>query len=200
MNVLDCIQGTEEWHKARCGVPTASEFDKIITSKGEPSKQRTKYLYQLAGERLAGVQESYQNGAMQRGTDLEGEARDLYRFITDSEVQEIGFCLSDNGLYGASPDGLVGEKGGLEIKCPALATHIGYLVEGVLPTDYVQQVFGNLLVTGRDWWDFMSYFPGIKPLIVRANRDEVFLKKMQSEIDAFCQDLDKLSKQLGGAR
>ena len=101
-------------YKDRIGIPTASNFDKIVTMKGEPSKQKQKYLYKLAGEHITGVPEdTYQNAVMSRGTEMETEARNLYEVIKDEAVQEIGFCV--NGEVGCSPDGLVGEGGLLEI-------------------------------------------------------------------------------------
>ena len=195
MRIIDVVQGTPEWFAARCGIPTASNFDKIVTSKGEPSKQRTKYLYQLAGESITGIpEETYQNAAMQRGIEMEAEARNLYSMTTGEELKEVGFCVSKG--CGASPDGLVGEKGGLEIKCPNLTTHVGYLLENTLPTDYFQQVQGNLLVTGRDWWDFQSYYPGIKPLIIRVYPDKNFIGLLENELRKFCLDLNVVIKKI----
>lgn len=198
MRVIDCIQGTPEWTAARRGVPSASAFDKIITTKGEPSKQRQKYLYQLAGECVSGiVEETYQNGAMLRGKEMEDEARQLYSLINGVEVQQVGFCVVDGDLaFGCSPDSLVGEDGGLEIKCPQMATHVSYLLDNVLPTDYIQQVQGNLLVTGRKWWDFMSYYPGLKPLIIRVQRDEKLLKSLKIELELFCEQLKNIIEKI----
>jgi len=153
MKILELEQRTPEWYQARKGIPTASSFDKIITSKGEPSKQRTKYLYELAGERLGGiVDETYQNFAMLRGVEMEAEAKSLYEII-GQPVQEVGFCLSDCGRFGCSPDGLVGDSGGVEIKCPLIATHVEYLIKNKeeMPVEYFQQVQGCLFVTGREW-------------------------------------------------
>ena len=197
MIVHDHVQLSPEWCAARCGVPSASNFDKIITTKGEPSKQRQKYLWQLAGEKILGVpEETYTNAAMQRGQELEDEARKLYQLIKDEIVMSVGFC-TDNG-YGASPDGLIGQNGGLEIKCPTLATHIGYLMDGGLPMEYFQQVQGNLLVTGREWWDFMSYYPNLDPLIIRVERDKKFLTLLRVELDKFKKELDETIEKLKG--
>lgn len=198
MIILNVEQGTPEWNAARCGLPTASNFDKIVTAVGVPSKQREKYLFQLAGERVAGCkEEAFQNGAMQRGVEMEAEARQLYELNKEVEVQRVGICYPDEKkLVGCSPDGLVGEDGGLEIKCPSLAVHVCYLLEGRLPSDYIQQVQGNLYVTGRKWWDFMSYFPGIKPLIIRVERDEKFIKSLAVEIEVFCKQLDEIVEKI----
>ena len=191
MKIIDCVQGTPEWIKARCGVPSASSFDKIITTKGEPSKQRTKYLWQLAGETVTGIpEENYSNSIMERGKIVEAEARQLYELISGQEVAQVGFCLAEG--YGASPDGLVATEGLLELKCPIIATQVGYLLDNTLPTDYFQQVQGQLLVTGRKWVDFVSYYPGLKPLIIRVKRDEGFLKALKVELELFIGELKEV--------
>ena len=196
MKILDIAQRSPEWYKARCGIPTASEFNTIITTDGKQSKQRTKYMYALAGERLGGiVDESYQSFAMFQGIEKEEEARYLYQLVGEP-VQEVGFCLSDCGKFGCSPDGLVGDQGLVEIKCPLIYTHVGYLIDNDIPTDYYTQVQGQLLVTGRQWCDFVSYFPGLKPLIVRETPDEVFQKRLKAELDTFCSELDALVEKL----
>ena len=198
MKIIDCVQGSEEWFKARCGIPTASEFDKIITTEGKASKQREKYMYRLAGEAIIGKpEETYKNGNMERGTLLEDEARQAYSLISGNEVIQVGFCDSESG-YGASPDGLIGNDGLLEIKCPTLAVHVSYLLGNKLPTDYFQQVQGELLVTGRKWADFVSYYPGIKPLIVRVKRDEDFIERLRVELEVFYVELTEVVKMLGG--
>ena len=104
--------------------------------------------------------------------------------------------MSDCKKYGASPDGLVGEIGGLEIKCPTMAVHVDYLLRGELPTTYLQQVQGSLLVSDRQWWDFVSYYPGLKPLIIRVERDEEFLKKLKSELQIFCEKLEEVYQKI----
>lgn len=197
MKIIDVLQGTEEWRAARVGVPSASNFDLIVTTKGEPSKQRQKYLYKLAGEKLSGIsEEAYQNEAMKRGTALEEEARKLYQIITDSVVEQVGFCVSEDGNYGCSPDGLVGKYGCIEIKCPTMATHIEYLLGGVIPTEYYQQVQGQLLVTGLEWCDFMSYYAGIKPLVVRMYPEKAFLDKLHAELKTFNKELNEIVEKL----
>lgn len=198
MIVLDVEQGTQEWLAARCGIPTASNFDCILTAKGEPSKQAQKYLYKLAGERVSGKPEdTYQNAAMTRGIEMEAEAADLYEIMFDVKAEQVGICYADERkLYACSPDRLIGADGGLEIKCPQIHTHVGYLIDGVLPTEYFQQVQGELHVTGREWFDFMSYYPGLKPLIVRVHRDEPFLKRLGPALNGFCEALDEIAERI----
>ena len=193
MKIVNCIQGSPEWFKARLGIPTSSNFDKLLQVSGKPSKQRTKYLYRLAGETITGIaEESYQSDAMLRGKEVEAEARELYQLINGVEVQEVGFCLA-NG-YGASPDGLVGEDGLVEIKSPLIYSHVSYLIKGGLVEDYFQQLQGQLLVTGRKWVDIMSYYPALKPLVIRVARDESFLKALRVEIEVFCAELKEVVK------
>ena len=144
-------QLSDEWFAARCGLPSASNFKKILTTTGNKSKQSIAYMRQLAGERIIEKkEESFQNAAMRRGIELEPEARNFYEFRNDIEVQEIGMCYKNKRrLYSCSPDGLVEESGCIEIKCPSLAVHIGYLSDNKLPSDYFQQVQGQLFKIGR---------------------------------------------------
>jgi hypothetical protein len=195
VKIIDCVQKSPEWFKARCGIPTASAFNKIITSKGKPSEQRTKYLYQLAGELITqNTEETYQNANMLRGIEIESEARSYYALINDVEVEEVGFCLSDG--YGASPDGFVGNDGIVQFKCPIISTHVGYILEDKLPTDYFQQVQGELLVTGRKWCDFVSYYPGLKPFIFRVSPDKEFISKLEAELKSFCSELRDIIRKI----
>lgn len=197
MKIINCEQGTPEWNAARCGIPTSSSFDKLITTKGVPSKQKEKYLYTVAGEKVSGLKvETYQSFAMQQGIIKEEEARNYYKMLYDVEVQKVGFCVSDNGSYGCSPDGLVGKDGGLEIKCPEIHTHVGYMLKGNLLEDYFQQAQGSLFVTGRKWWDIMSYFAGLKPVIIRVTPDKAFHKALEVELAIFTKELAELVEKI----
>lgn len=199
MIIKNFTQGSKEWFEARAGIPTASHFDKIVMMSGNPSAQRQKYLYQLAGERLLGTkEETYQSAAMARGIELEPEARAAYEFIKDCDVEEVGLCYKNNDkLFSCSPDGLrQSEKRGLEIKCPSLAVHTEYLHRGRLPSTYFQQVHGSIFVTGYDSWDFMSYYPGLPPLIVEVLPDEKFMKSLGKELECFCFELTDITEVL----
>jgi putative phage-type endonuclease len=198
MIIEDIIQGGDDWMKARAGIPTASNFDKIITTKGEQSKQRQKYMYQLAAERITGAkEETYQNGAMQRGVLMEEEARRMYELMTGYTVTQVGLCYPDERkLYGCSPDGLIGDEGMVEIKCPTSAIHVGYLLEGIFPVDYFQQVQGQLAVTGREWADFFSFYSGLKPLLIRVTPDKKFIKALNEELSIFCTELETITKKI----
>jgi putative phage-type endonuclease len=173
-------QGSPEWFAIRAGIPTASCFSKIVTSTGAISKSIKDYAMQLAGEKIIGTPEQpgFKSHWMERGNEVEGEAREYYEFIKDVKVNEVGFVSLDDPMCGGSPDGLVGNDGGLEIKCPKLSTHVKYLIAGKLPAEYHRQVHGYLFVTGLDWWDFMSYYPGMKEFIIRVYRDDEFNKML----------------------
>ena len=189
MSVLvDVEQRSDEWLKLRCGVATASCFDRIITpATGKPSASAVAYRRELLAEWLTGQPVSIkESGWMQRGTEMEPEARAFYEFEADAEVTEAGFVfLDERRLIGCSPDGLVGDDGLVEIKCPAPHTHVGYLIDAKLPTAYIPQVQGALWVTGRKWCDFVSYHPEMESLIVRVRRDEPYIAKMATLIEAF---------------
>ncbi len=201
MIIEDVVQGTPEWYKIRLGIPTASCFDKLVTTTGIPSKQRQKYMYQLAAERITGIgEDNYQSAAMLRGKIVEEEARNMYAFITGNEVKQIGFCYHDKTkLYGCSPDGLISKDGQVEIKCPTSPVHIGYLLSGKFPTTYFQQTQGQLFITGRKWVDFFSYYPGLKPMLIRIKPDNTFILSLKVELDMFCRELDEVTEKLRSA-
>jgi len=198
MIILDVEQGTPEWHSARLGIPTASVFDKILTTTGEISKQREKLIYKLAGERVAGIAEdSYSNDAMLRGIEMEAEARSLFELTTGLQVEQIGFCYNDESkTVGCSPDGLIGDDEGLEIKCPSIAVHVEYLIGGKLPTTYFQQVQGSLAVTGRKRWHFFSYYPAVKPFHIIVERDEIWIAKFSKAVKEFTEELEEVYNKL----
>ena len=183
MRIIECEQGGPEWLLARLGVPSASSYSKLITTTGRASAQADAYINQLVAEKLTGEPTFFQvTDPMQRGMDLEPLARTAYEMETGNLVIQVGFLMHDTLDAGASPDGLIGENGGLEIKCPSGHTHVEYLRDDVLPTKYFQQVQGCLWISGRDWWDFMSYHPRMEPLIVRVFRDEQFIKALECAV------------------
>lgn len=197
MQVINIEQGTQEWLDARSGVVTGSRFKDIVTpAKAELSKSSKTYMHELVAERMGATVSFYQNDHMKRGNELEPDARTAYEFIKDCKVDEVGFCLHDSKLIGVSPDGLIGEDGGLEIKCPKETTHISYLEKGELPLIYKPQVQGCMWVTGRKWWDFMSYHPDLPPLIVRVYRDEDYIASMRKCIVKFSEDMVELEEKL----
>jgi len=186
-------QYSEEWWEARRGLPTASQFSRIVKGDGSESTQRTAYLYECAAVRITGIYKpTFTSAAMQEGTDREELSRWIYAMETDSIVDEVGFCMSDCGRWGASPDGLVGSDGVLELKNPEAHTHVGYLLSGKLPSAYYQQVMGELLVTGRLWADFCSYSPKLPLFVLRVYRDDLFLDKLEKALIEFSEELDEV--------
>ena len=184
MLVSNFEQGSNEWLQSRLGKPTASNFGKLITPTGKPSTSAEGYINELIAQRITGeLPEFYTNAAIERGNELEPAAKALYEFINDVEVAEVGLCLHDTLDCGASPDGLIGVDGGIEIKCPLPHTHIAYLREGVVPSKYIPQIQGCLWITGREWWDFMSYHPAMEDLIVRVERDNEYIKKLADQVE-----------------
>lgn len=188
MRIFDIEQGTEEWNRLRAGVFTASNFSKIITSKGDPSTSQNDEVLKVVAEYFMGRKASgYVNAAMERGIELEEEAAIFYQERTFNIVEKCGFMLSDCGHIGCSPDRLIGENGLLEIKCPEEKAHMRYLLDGAIPSQYYAQVQGQLMVSERGWSDFVSYNPSfpedMKMLIVRAQRDEPFILRLCAELD-----------------
>ncbi len=197
MILVDCEQGSDEWRLARMGIPTASAFSKIITPKTmKPSESRVPYAHRLIAERVLGrPQEDESHGFASRGSDLEENGRGYYEFIRGVTVRRIGFIMTDDRKAGASPDGLVLEKGLLELKCPSAPVHIGYLLdtEGI---GYRCQVQGQLWISERDWVDTVSYHPELPDVIRRVGRDETFIRALEEAVGSFNLFVDKCMEQL----
>lgn len=192
---LDCEQGTEEWLTARLGIPTATGAKHIVTPQGKKSTAWVSYLAELVAESIEGKTESYKSPAMERGNQLEDKARQAYEFLTGNEVIQVGgVYLNPNKEMMISPDGLIPHlKKGLEIKCPKMKTHITYLIEGGIPTEYVIQVQIALWVTGYETWDFVSYCPEYQKqtlYLYTAQRDPVLMKAFDEYIPQFIQTLN----------
>lgn len=192
---LDCEQGTEEWLTARLGIPTATGVSNIITPTGKKSSGWTAYLAELIAGSIEGLdQDSFKSSDMQRGNQLEPQARMAYEFETGNDVIQVGgvYRNADKDMM-ISPDGLIPPlKKGLEIKCPKMKTHIKYLLEGGVPYEYVIQVQVALWVTGYETWDFVSYCPEYQKqtlYIYTAHRDPVLMKAFDTHIPQFIKTL-----------
>jgi putative phage-type endonuclease len=190
-------QGSEEWFTIRIGKVTASRVaDVIAKTKTGYSASRDNYMAQLICERLTGQKgESFTNAAMQHGTDTEPLARAAYEALKDVLVDEVGFVPHPSIIMaGASPDGLVGEDGLLEIKCPNTATHIETLLSQSVPGKYNTQMQFQMACTGRQWCDFVSFdnrLPDELQLFVkRVQRDNEFIKQMEDEVVKFLNELE----------
>jgi len=176
--ILNHEQNTSEWLAARLGKPTASMASSIITSKGERSSSLTKYAEYLAGCEIAQIDINAWEGNKHtdRGHEMEIEARNAYIFETGISVNEVGFCLTDDGRIGASPDGLCGDKGGLEIKCFS-RNHVNsllyYAKHKKPPPSRTPQIQMQMLVCELDWVDLFLYHPDLPTKIIRVERDDL---------------------------
>ncbi len=191
MEIIDCAQGSDEWYRARLGMITASEFHSVLNKK----TGRGTYMMKLAAERLTLMsQDTYSNANMEWGKEHEEEARECYELIMSAEIRQVGF-VKHSDWVGASPDGLIGEDGLIEIKCPNSTTHITNIIKNKMPTTYIPQVQGLLWVTERKWCDFVSYDPRVmcNPLFnVRINRDEDYISNLQAETKKFIKELKEI--------
>ena len=195
-------QGTPEWFAARLGNVTASRVaDVIAKTKSGYSASRENYMAQLICERMTGtVAESYTNAAMQWGTETEPLARAAYESLADVLVDEVGYIAHPTiERAGASPDGLIGVFGLLEIKCPNTATHIDTLISEQVPTKYITQMQWQMSCTGRTWADFVSFDPrlpsGLQMFVKRVEFDAEYVAMLKEEVIKFLIELDaKISK------
>lgn len=197
MNFQSIKQGTLEWHMARLGIATASNFGAILAKGrgGEESAIRKQYKARLIVERLTGKPlESFATDAMRIGIEREPLARLAYEEETGEVVNEVGFFRHPSMAAGCSPDGLIGDSGIIEIKSPTLAVHLDYLKLGAEPSTYTAQIQGQLWITGREWASFVSYnpdFPEHLQLIVRRiQRDEIYIAKLESEVEQFLDEVE----------
>lgn len=189
-------QRSPEWFAARLGKVTASRVaDLMAQTKSGYSASRANYMAELICERLTGEQaERFTNAAMQWGTDTEPQARAAYAFMRDADVAECGFVLHPSiADFGASPDGLVGEDGLVEIKCPSTATHIDTLLTETVPGKYITQMQVQMACTGRAWCDFVSFDPrlpaDLQMWVCRVDRDENAINAIEAETVKFLGEL-----------
>lgn len=193
------IQGSEEWFQARLGCATASCFSDVM-AKGQ-GITRLKYMRQIVAERLTGNPlESYFNRDMERGKEQEPFARLEYEAKTGNLVQEVGFIRHETLMAGASADGLIDIDGGLEIKSVKPTVQIETIERGGYPYEHAPQVQGNLWITGREWWDFVSYSPdmpqNLRLYIFRVERNEEYIRNLEAEVIRFLNEADEMYQRL----
>ena len=198
MKIIEGEQGGDEWLKIRSKIPTASNFTKIVTSTGAPSKSREAYANEICANILMGgpLDLHFKSDAMQRGNEQEEESRQYYTLLTDNKVRQVMFCINAAGTAGCSPDGLIDDDGGLELKNPLPHTHVEYLLTQKVPAKYMTQIQGCMFVTGRSWWDFMSYCPNMQPFKQSIERDKEFISKLESGVEEFQELLSKKMNRL----
>jgi len=199
LEVFDCEQGSDLWYQSRLAIPTASVFHTVLArgKGGGDSITRRKLMLKLIGESLTGQpEESYQNAHMERGIAMEAEARELYALVSGLDPQPVGFLR--RGRAGASPDSLVGDDGVLEIKTKLPSLHLETYLSGKMPAEHTAQVQGELWVSGREWCDFVSYWPALPIFITRVYRDEDYIAKLSAAVDEFNAEMVTLTKQILG--
>lgn len=191
-------QGSDEWIAMRLGKATASRISDVVakTNSGY-SASRTNYMAELVAERLTGTRgQTFTNEAMQWGTEKEPDALAAYEFLTNAEIERAAFVPHPKiGMSGASPDGLVGADGMVEVKCPNTATHIDTLLGQNVPGKYITQIMWQLACTGRQWCDFGSFDPrmpdSMRLFIRRVPRDDVMIADLEKEVVAFLAEVAK---------
>jgi len=191
-------QRSDEWFAHRLGRVTASRIaDVMAQTKTGPGAARKNYMADLVAERLTGTaREGFTNAAMQWGTDVEPQARAAYEFMTDASVSEVGFIDHPSlDMAGSSPDGIIGDDGMVEIKCPNTATHIDTLLTGKIDGKYQKQMQFQMACAGRLWCDFVSFDPRLPPemqlWVCRVERDAGAVVEIEKAVSDFLADLDK---------
>lgn len=192
--ILALTQGSGEWKMARLGIPTASQFDRIVSPKtGKLLAGRAAYMAELLAERAMGCpldDLAAMSPWVQRGEEMEPEAVKSYEFEAGVSSVAVGFILTDDEAAGCSPDRLVGTDGGAELKCPAAKTHTGYILNpSDLAAEYHGQVQGCLWVTGRKWWDLMSYNPFLPPVRLRILPDAEYQAALGAGLATFAAEM-----------
>jgi hypothetical protein len=197
MREIDCEQGSEEWHRWRQR-PTASEFGAFCTpARGDYSKQATAYACKIVAKRLGVYQEPPPSFWMEWGSEHETNGKLAYTKATGREVRDVGFVLpADTDAYGGSPDGLIGDDGLIEIKCPTPETLIGIHAAGEMPTQYKPQVQGLLLITQREWCDFMVFHPQLTPYIERIYPDAKYQLKIAECLLRLLDDIARIESRV----
>lgn len=196
-------QRTPEWFAARLGLATASEYVTILTRgrKGEPSKVRQKYAMELAAERITGIPNPcFVSRPTTWGIEQEPLARSAYELHTGCFIEEGGFIKHPSLDAGCSPDMLVDDQGGGEVKCPYNSDiHLSSILHG-MPKEHKAQVQGTLWITGREWYDFVSFDPrqplGLQLYVERQFRDDEFIARLESEIVLFLGEVSEIEERL----
>lgn len=197
-------QRSEEWFKARLGKVTGSQVSAVLAKRD--SATRANYLTELVVQRLTGEQQDfYMNESMLWGTDTEPQARMAYEAFKNVLVDELGFCDHPSIVnFGVSPDGLVGDDGLIEIKCPNSKTHIDTVLSKKAPTKYIPQMMAQMACTGRKWCDFVSFDPrlpeDLQLFVVRVDRDDQYIANLEKEVSAFLAEVEETIIKLKGVK
>jgi len=190
-------QNTEAWEQARLGCATASQFNRIVTpAKNSLAKGRETYAHELVAERLGiHTPKPMPSFWMDRGTELEPEARSCYGFSHGGEIRTPGLIYGDESrTWGGSPDALVDDDGLLEIKCPKPETHIKTMLTKQVPSQYIPQVRGLMMVCDRAWCDFYSYHPELAPVKIRVERCDAWESSFADHLFTFLEEVETMRK------
>ena len=188
MKTFTCEQRSVEWHTLRCGIPTASSMEELITPefKVRDGEKPRDYTYKKLAEKVMGYSPSSLNTFhMEQGEITEEEAIGWFELTSGETVSKVGFCMTDDSRVGCSPDGLLGDSSGIEVKVPAPHTHIEYLCGGVLPKKYAIQVQTSMYVVGAKNWRFMSYSRFFPPFLITVQRDPKAQDAIATALDLF---------------
>ncbi|HEB13625.1 MAG TPA: exonuclease [candidate division CPR3 bacterium] len=199
--IVDCEQNSEQWWAEKLGKPSASKASVLMANIGKPDKQRklrNGYLYELVGEIITQQRvDGYQNINMLVGKERETESRMFYEMVYGVKVEQVGVVYKDEKKEClCSPDGLINREYGLEMKNVLPKTQVKYLLENKVPSEYLPQIQFSLYVTGFKFWDFFSYSPGLRPLIIRVTRDKKFIEALEAELKAFCKELKEVVRKI----
>lgn len=193
LQIITCDQNSPEWFQARMGIPTASMFGTVMAKgkDGGASATRKNYLFKLAGEIISGEpMENYQNANMERGHEMEKEARSWFAFLSDSPLERVGFIR--NGQKGCSPDSLIGADGMVEFKSNQPHIIIDLILKDQFPPEHMAQCMGALWIAEREWIDLCCYWPSMPKFVQRLHRDEAYIAKLSAAIDAFNDELQEI--------
>ena len=199
MKIIECEQGSVEWMQARAAIPTASEFDALVSPTGEIRKGKMPASYlakKLAEKWQGGPLLSFNTFDMEQGHVVEEIARPWYEAKFDVVVNQVGFITTDDGRVGCSPDGMLEDGTGLEIKAPLAETHVKYLLGGKVPEDYIAQVQGSLYVTGAASWKFLSFRRNFPPLLLDVLPDTDYQEALAEALELFHSHFETGWKQL----
>lgn len=195
-------QSSDEWLGLRAGIPTSSNFAKLITSKGDPSKSMSAYANLLAGELYAQkpLNDFEGNQWTERGKELEDDARTKYEYLNDVDIEQVGFITDDENLHGTSPDGLVGDKGLIEIKCLKTENHVQAILyhakHGGCPTKYIPQIQGQMYICQREWCDIVFYHPELPMLVIRQEPNKLVIDGLTKQLNEVRKVRDAVLKTL----
>ncbi len=198
--IHDVQQGSDEWHALRLGIPTGSQFSRIVTPTGKLSESRHKLMSELLAERYIGQEkESFTSAAMDRGHGMEAEAVAHYEAKRRIDSVRVGFVTNAARTVGVSPDRFLGDPELLEVKCPNPETHMSYLLASIdsvkrksVAQEYKPQVQGQLWLTGRQKCVTLSYCPGFPPAVLEAERDDKYIEILATEVSLFSADLERI--------